>query len=92
MMTPSFIVDPKSSSRLGSSIRIVREILRSKQSPINALYRGLSPNLIGNSISWALYFVWYDKTKREIQAYHGDQSELPFHAFFLASGVAGMSS
>lgn len=70
----------------------MREILQSNQSTLTALYRGLSPNLVGNSLSWAFYFAWYDKAKKQIQTYHGDQSELSYHEFFLASGIAGMSS
>lgn len=26
---------------------------------IKGLYRGLTPNLIGNASSWGLYFLWY---------------------------------
>ena len=28
-----------------------------------ALYRGLTPSLIGASVSWGLYFFFYDKAK-----------------------------
>lgn len=24
----------------------------------HGFYRGLNPNLLGNSVSWALYFMW----------------------------------
>lgn len=84
-------VDATIPFRFGNSIRIIRELLQSKQSTVTALYRGLSPNLIGNSVSWALYFVWYDKTKSYIKTYHGRKTELSYHDFFLAAGVAGKS-
>ena len=49
----------------------------------------ISPNLVGNSVSWALYFVSYDKLKSGIQAYHGRRYRLSYYDFFLASGAAG---
>jgi solute carrier family 25 folate transporter 32 len=44
-------------SEWGRSFRILRQITRDEGS-YSALYRGLMPNMIGNSISWALYFLW----------------------------------
>ena len=40
-------------------------------------------------MSWALYFVGYDKLKSGIQAYHGRSYRLSYYDFFLASGAAG---
>lgn len=34
-----------------------KEIVR--QDGAKGLYRGLSPNLLGNASSWGLYFLWY---------------------------------
>jgi solute carrier family 25 folate transporter 32 len=34
----------------------LREIMRRDGFP--GLYRGLSPNVVGNSASWGLYFLW----------------------------------
>jgi len=45
------------SSQWGSSFRILQGIVRDEGS-YAALYRGLTPNMLGNSISWALYFLW----------------------------------
>lgn len=45
-------------SQLGESLRIVRDIVKNEGSTL-ALYRGLMPNMVGNSVSWALYFLWY---------------------------------
>jgi len=47
-----------SNSQWGSSFRIMRQIVRDEGSYM-ALYRGLMPNMVGNSVSWALYFLWY---------------------------------
>lgn len=84
------IVDRESSIQLGSSIRTARDLVRSsKEGSIPTLYRGLTPNLVGNSVSWAIYFVSYDKLKSGIQAYHGRTYSLSYYDFFLASGAAG---
>lgn len=56
---------------------------------IRAFYRGLGPNIVGNSISWALYFVWYDRMKVGIQDYRGPGARLSYYDFFVASGAAG---
>ena len=70
-------------------MHVARIIIRSEENKLAAVYRGLSPNLVGNSVSWALYFVWYDKVKKHLQLYHGENSKLSYYDFFLASGVAG---
>lgn len=43
--------------RWGNSFLILRNIVHDEGS-VKALYRGLMPNMIGNSISWGLYFMW----------------------------------
>ncbi|PWN26676.1 mitochondrial carrier [Jaminaea rosea] len=45
------------------------------------LYRGLSPNVVGNSASWGLYFLWYTMIKermaaRAYEASGGDDGEI----------------
>ena len=67
---------------------VVQQILHSEGGFL-ALYRGLSPNLTGNSISWALYFLWYDQIKHAMLAYHGLRQGLSYYDYFLASGTAG---
>lgn len=85
------IVDRISSSQLGGSVRTAQDIIRSKEGVVTALYRGLTPNIVGNSVSWALYFVCYDKLKHGLQILHGRSSLLSYYDFFLASGAAGKS-
>ncbi|MCJ1419390.1 hypothetical protein MMC32_005745 [Xylographa parallela] len=82
-------VDRASNVRLGSSSVVLQQIFRSEGGFL-ALYRGLSPNLIGNSVSWALYFVWYDQIKHAMLAYHGLRQGLSYYDYFLASGTAGI--
>ena len=82
-------VDRISSPQLGGSIRTAQDIIRSNEGAVTALYRGLMPNIVGNSVSWALYFVCYDKLKNGLQIFHGRGSLLSYYDFFLASGAAG---
>ncbi|KAI9697912.1 MAG: hypothetical protein M1836_004264 [Candelina mexicana] len=81
-------VDRISSSRVGNSYRIARDIARHEGS-IAEFYRGLTPNLIGNSVSWALYFLWYGKLKDGITAYRSPQDGLSTFDYFVAAGGAG---
>ncbi|CAB3403994.1 unnamed protein product [Caenorhabditis bovis] len=45
----------------------VRKIVRAEG--IRGLYQGLTPSLIGASLSWGLYFQWYYVIKETIQKY-----------------------
>ena len=82
-------VDRSSPSRLGSSLRIIREI-STHEGGLHAFYRGLAPNLIGNSTSWALYFLCYGSLKDAIRIYRGHEDwMLTSSDYFLASSAAG---
>ncbi|OJD11596.1 hypothetical protein AJ78_07667 [Emergomyces pasteurianus Ep9510] len=84
-------VDRFSSARIGSSLRIARGIARNEGGIIAGFYRGLTPNLVGNSVSWGLYFLWYGNIKNTLHAFHGSKQErLGSLDYFVASGVAGV--
>lgn len=60
-----------------------------------AFYRGLMPNMVGNSVSWALYFMWYGNIKDIIRSTRPytrttGNRELSSTDYFLASGIAGV--
>lgn len=59
---------------------------------LRSYYRGLMPNMIGNSVSWALYFMWYGKIKDLVRAARGaaQGSSLTSADYFLASGASGV--
>lgn len=65
---------------------------------MRAFYRGLMPNMIGNSVSWALYFMWYGNIKDLVRAAraageHGEQhgrDTLTSSDYFIASGISGI--
>ncbi|TKA82421.1 hypothetical protein B0A49_00020 [Cryomyces minteri] len=82
-------VDHSNRSRLGDSWRIVRSLFH-HEGGSTALYRGLMPNMLGNSISWALYFLWYGNIKDMIQTYRGAGNRLTSLDYFLASGTSGI--
>ncbi|KAH0355854.1 hypothetical protein KCU83_g1544, partial [Aureobasidium melanogenum] len=82
-------VDPSTSSHLGDSVRIVKNIVKN-EGGYSALYRGLMPNMVGNSVSWALYFLWYGNIKDLIKAARGNPDVLTSYDYFLASGTSGI--
>ncbi|KAI9040888.1 putative mitochondrial folate carrier protein Flx1 [Aspergillus affinis] len=83
-------VDRSSSSRLGGSLRVIRGIFH-HEGGITAFYRGLTPNVVGNSTSWALYFLCYGNLKDLLRtSRHSRGQELTSSDYFLASGTAGM--
>ncbi|KAL2050772.1 hypothetical protein ABVK25_009010 [Lepraria finkii] len=68
-----------------SATSILRTIARNENG-LRGLYRGVGVNVLGNSVSWALYFAWYENMKYGIQEYRGS---LSYYDYFLASGAAG---
>lgn len=82
-------MDRHSSSRIGSSIRVSRGIFHN-EGGLFGFYRGLTPNLVGNSVSWGLYFLWYGNIKDVLDTVRGSrQGGLTSLDFFIASGSAG---
>ncbi|KAJ5092237.1 hypothetical protein NUU61_007107 [Penicillium alfredii] len=78
----------RGSSQLGGSIRIIREISQ-HEGGLAAFYRGLTPNIIGNSTSWGLYFLGYSSLKDAIRMHRRQQGQmLTSSDYFLASGIA----
>lgn len=82
-------VDQASNIQVGGSLKIARDLIRN-EGFFNGYYRGLTPNIIGNSVSWALYFMWYGNIKDLIQAYRGPGSKLQSIDYFTASGASGI--
>ena len=76
-------------SRLGDSFRILRGVVRD-EGGARALYRGLWPNLLGNSLGWGLYFLFYGNLKDALQRRRGGAEALRSADFFAASITAGL--
>lgn len=77
---------------LGSSFRIFTSIFKNEgPTHLAALYRGLTPNLLGNSASWALYFLWYGQAQDLIRSYrrYEPSTKLSSFDYLTASAVSG---
>jgi len=76
---------------------ILRHLVRNPQ-PIASLYRGLTPNLIGNATSWASFFLFKSRIERAIVRYKGGElgttdtpgQRLTPSDYFISSGLAGV--
>ncbi|KAK9381788.1 mitochondrial carrier domain-containing protein [Kockiozyma suomiensis] len=80
-------LDNSSRSHMGGILHIVNDLRQSKH-PLQEAYRGLIPNIVGNTASWAAYFFWYEKIKEKVQKVSGRQ-DLGFADYLVSSGLAG---
>ncbi|KAI1853707.1 hypothetical protein JX265_003960 [Neoarthrinium moseri] len=59
--------------------------------PVRALYRGLTPNLLGNASSWASFFFFKARAERAILGLkHAPDAVLTSTDYFAASALAGV--
>ena len=86
---PLFPVDPSFISSFGSSLRVAQRIFRD-EGRVLGFYRGLTPNIVGNSISWAFYFVAYGEIKDGIHSLYHESRPLSSRDYLLASAAAGL--
>ncbi|KAF2490586.1 solute carrier family 25 protein [Lophium mytilinum] len=82
-------LNTKTRSKPGDSFRIIRNVVIN-EGGVRALYRGLWPNMLGNSLGWGLYFLWYRNMKDLLQARRGHGEHLSSGEFFSASVIAGL--
>ena len=82
-------LNTQSRSRPGDSYRILRNVIKD-EGGVRALYRGLWPNLLGNSLGWGLYFLFYGNLKELFQSRRQKGEHLGSAEFFSASIIAGM--
>ncbi|KAF2218809.1 mitochondrial carrier domain-containing protein [Elsinoe ampelina] len=82
-------INLESRAQVGDTVRIVKDIIQNEGS-YKALYRGLMPNMIGNSVSWGLYFMWYGNIKDLVRRARGEGDRLTSADYFLASGASGI--
>jgi len=67
--------------------------------PIASLYRGLTPNLVGNAASWSIFFFFKTRAERTLATWKGLTTDHPSSSsikaklnpadYFIASGIAG---
>ena len=84
-------VNTQTASRAGDSLRVFRGVIKD-EGGLRALYRGLWPNLLGNSLGWAVFFLFYQNIKDMMQARRGLGEHLSSFEYFSASGASGMST
>ncbi|KAI1342652.1 mitochondrial folate carrier protein [Xylariaceae sp. FL0016] len=79
-----------------TTFSLIRALTRT-QNPVASLYRGLTPNLLGNASSWASFFFFKARVERAISSLKGppashdaSSSQLTPQDYFVASGVAGI--
>ncbi|KAM0435280.1 hypothetical protein ACHAPT_003374 [Fusarium lateritium] len=65
--------------------------LTSNPRPLASLYRGLTPNLVGNASSWASFFFFKSRFERALASWHGRPQPLAAD-YFVASALAGAST
>ncbi|RMZ86955.1 hypothetical protein DV736_g5815, partial [Chaetothyriales sp. CBS 134916] len=88
-------VDSSAHPLLNSSRSVFRDLLRNKgPSRIAALYRGLTPNLVGNSAGWALYFLFYKHAQDLIRhwRHYSPSQRLTGTDYLAASAASGLLS
>lgn len=88
-------VDATQHTVLGSSLKVLRGLLHNEgPTRLASLYRGLTPNLIGNSAGWALYFLWYRQAQDLIRSYRGydASTQLSSIDYLSASAASGVLS
>lgn len=89
-------LDTSAHPLLNSSRSVLRDILRNEgPTRIAALYRGLTPNLVGNSSGWALYFLWYKQGQdlvRYVKGYSNDQPMTNIDYLTASIGAGGLSA
>ena len=81
---------------LNSSRSVFRDIVRNEgPTRIRALYRGLSPNLLGNCAGWGLYFLWYKQGQdlmRKARGYSPDQKSTNVDYLTASAGAGALSA
>lgn len=63
-----------------------------QEGALRALYRGLTPNVVGNSASWALYFLWYDMAKNGLHFLKGPDAALNSYDYMIASATSSLAT
>ncbi|KAF8472507.1 mitochondrial folate carrier protein Flx1 [Kalaharituber pfeilii] len=92
-----------SPTQLGNSLTLIRSIAQNEavadsgsalRSKIYAIYRGLTPNILGNTVGWGFTSCErYGELKALIATYRGSSmTELSSADYLLASGTAGTLS
>ncbi|EMR64868.1 putative solute carrier family 25 member 33 protein [Eutypa lata UCREL1] len=79
-----------------TTVSVLRELVRTPQ-PLAALYRGLTPNLLGSASSWASFFFFKARVERAIVKLKNPKGDdgsnnasLTPQDYFVSSAVGGL--
>ncbi|PMD28441.1 mitochondrial carrier protein-like protein [Hyaloscypha hepaticicola] len=97
-------IQRNTSSTPVNAFGILGTLLKNER-PIQSLYRGLTPNLVGNASSWAIFFYFKSIIESQLLQFHNrmkpsaflsqdgstisSRRELSPADYFLASGISG---
>ncbi|KAI9149248.1 Mitochondrial folate transporter/carrier [Paramyrothecium foliicola] len=74
-----------------STMALIRSLTSNPQ-PLASLYRGLTPNLVGNSGSWASFFFFKSRFERSMAYWRGHGERPSPSDYFVASALAGAAT
>ncbi|KAK1835415.1 mitochondrial carrier domain-containing protein [Podospora conica] len=74
-----------------TTVSVLRSLMHTDR-PLAALYRGLTPNLIGNASSWASFFFFKSLAERGISSLRPAPARLTPADYFAASLAAGAAT
>ncbi|GAA6031178.1 hypothetical protein JCM8097_004044 [Rhodosporidiobolus ruineniae] len=80
---------PRQRGTLGQIGWGLREIMRT-EGGVRGLYRGITPNLVGNASSWGFYFLWYTMLKQSMFPNQPEGKKLNAGQHLLASATSGV--
>jgi solute carrier family 25 folate transporter 32 len=73
-------------------IAMVRSITSSGNPLLASLYRGLTPNLVGNATSWASFFFFKSRVETTLSAFRQPGSKPSGWEYLLAPALAGAAT
>ncbi|UNI18913.1 mitochondrial FAD carrier protein flx1 [Purpureocillium takamizusanense] len=81
-----------SSSPRPTTVALLRS-LTANDRPVASLYRGLTPNLVGNASSWASFFFFKSRLERALAAHRAHPGGQPTAGdYFVSSALAGVAT
>jgi len=81
-----------SSSPRPTTVALLRS-LTANDRPLASLYRGLTPNLVGNASSWASFFFFKSRLERALAAARARPGGQPTAGdYFVSSALAGVAT
>ncbi|RYP18552.1 hypothetical protein DL765_003837 [Monosporascus sp. GIB2] len=76
-----------------TTVSVIRELMQTSH-PVAALYRGLTPNILGSASSWASFFFFKARVERVVLGLKtstgNTNASLTPQDYFISSGVAGL--